>query len=232
MDRKTVFIIILHMSIWSALKKAFQVFISAPLLFLIIQIPETSVDILGRILPLFIGKSPYMLALSLFPYFCIASFVSLSATFLAVTHPRSSLRNLITQIGHHFSVLAATSILTGALVFMGFIAFILPGFYLMALYIYVPILVLSPPRQPWSSYLQESKVLAKRHLRSTLTIVLLVMGLGLFLELGLNVPDSFLDPWNHSLVMIYVFKLFISSVLGALAAVWIAVYIKEIQGST
>ena len=220
------------MSTWVAGKKGARLVFAHPLTFVLLQIPETSVDIVGRAIPLAVGENKWLLALILFPYFCVASFISLATTYLAVNNLRegagSALDRVFSRLKPKALPLLGTSVMTGLLVFMGFAAFILPGFYLMTLYLFVPILVLVRPPYAWSSYLHQSKILTQAHFKSLLCLTGVIIVVGLGIEFSIHVPDSFVDSWNAELIGLYAVKLCLSSAVGALAGVWISMYFDSI----
>ncbi len=169
------------------LDRVVQVWRKAPLLLLASQLPEASVDLVEKALGrTSLGQSPILLALTVLPYFWIAS----AASFFLTAHLvisldlgrdvsfRDSWNSLIARL----PALTTSSLLAGVVVLVG-IPLLLPGVYFMACYLFVPAcLATDPGDAPASVLLARSKKVARQRmgLILPLTTGFLVVGLGLF----------------------------------------------------
>lgn len=103
--------------------------------------------------------------------------ISTSLTFASVQQIESGGRPSFgvawRHVQAHAGSLAMASLLVGSLAGLGIFAAILPGLYFMAIYLFVPYLILVEPKAPLSVYFRKSKRLAKENFGKCLAFAML-----------------------------------------------------------
>ena len=200
----------------------------APLHFLVLQIPEVSVEAIYAFFPNLREAPLPLIAAVLFPYLAITSFLSSALTFASLRQARAggnpSLGNSINLVISKSKILFPTSLLTGVILLLGMVALLLPFLYFMALYLFVPFLVMTEGPLPWSVYLHKSKVLAKRRFWSCLALVLLMLAV----SFGSDAACNELREWIPSYGLVAL-KLMVSLVTSAVLGVWTGLFFLEMQ---
>ena len=127
-------------------------------------------------------------------------------------------------------------ILAGIVIALGFLSLILPGIYYLALYLFVPLVVIDEPRLPLSVYLLRSKKLAKASLKRTLALTLLLLFFGLFLAVLEGVLNEITGQLFASIflrnVTFLTANLFLSLVAGATMSVGVSHYYLTLKPNT
>lgn len=146
---------------------------------MLLQVPEASAEWLLRIFRP--HDKSVLLTLTLFvPYLFIVSFLSAALTFESVARFRGgepgSLASTWLAVQKRIGTLIPVSFLTGAMLALSL--FLLAPFYL-----FVPSLVMSEKKLPWSVYLHRSKTIAKRRLLPVIGIVVALVIVSLALDL-------------------------------------------------
>jgi hypothetical protein len=131
------------------------------------QIPLGLLVLLQRFLDPFLETHPIVAVLILLPLFSIGSSLGTAFNYLLITLPdernfSTFLKALRSLDKRKMTTLTLASLMVAIFFSLGLAAFVLPGLYFMALYFFVPILVISNPKQPVAQYLYSSKKLVTR----------------------------------------------------------------------
>lgn len=159
---------------------------AAPLHFLLLQIPETSIDFVDKWLEPLVQENHWILLVTVVPYFVVCSALSTSLTFVSVVEvcqgKRPTLATTLRAVLARLVPLLASAFLAAALVIVGLPLFFIPALYFLTIYLFVPYYVMAEPTGSPSIYLALSKRLAKANLGKTfgVTFILLAVGLGLY----------------------------------------------------
>ena len=211
-----------------------------PFAFLLLQIPELSTDWLMAWLHVKDQSVTFAKLVLLLPYICVTSTLTSSLTCaLVIERDREAsgaLGRALRLVGSRLGSLIPVSLLSGCIVLLGVAAAVLPGLYFMTLFLFVPQLLVTENRLPWSVYLSRSKRLAKKQLRRNLVLVLVIMGV---LASATAVSDHFQDLAEHSAslglsspAVVWTIEALLTLVLtaaGALVDVWISYYFLHVQ---
>lgn len=199
------------------------------------QIPLAILVLLQRFLDPFLENHPIVAVVILLPLFSIGSSLGTAFNYILINLPdRRNLRTFLKAIYSIGPTTITTLVLTSLMVAMffglGLAAFILPGLYFMALYFFVPILVVSSSKQTVAQYLYASKQIVT-HSRKNFYVTL-VIALAIFL---MELPISFLvNQLSEQFGYAPLFDVSFSICLGGLVDVFICFYflaLKE-EGTT
>ncbi len=161
----------------------------APILFILLQIPEVSVDWLDRGFRSYFEAHPFIGALTLFPYFTVASALSTALTAIAVAHMAGGRKTSVTEVFRaltpRLGLLIKTSLLSGLFVLVG-MPVLFPAIYFMTVYLLVPLVVVFDPPALAFSLLARSKNIVRARFWPVFffTIFFLSVGVGMFLVQG------------------------------------------------
>jgi hypothetical protein len=216
----------------SLFAQTFKTFRLAPWHFLLLQFPEAAADLLERLSP---GRAEEHLALKiilLFPSFCIASTLASSLTFASVLDLSKnvplSIGSSLRSVGEKWKTLIPTSVLLGIIILLGFLALILPGLYFMAAFLFVPQLIVTEPKLPWSVYFFKSKKLAKKAFLKTffaVTIFFIANVAGYFIgELGEGAVASLTGNTGVQVGLSVCLGIVLSVFTGAFVNLWISYF--------
>jgi len=211
-----------------AFKSTWGIFALAPIHFLILQIPEVSVEAIYALFPS-IREAPLPLILAvLFPYLSIVSFLSTAATFVSLESAKTgrpvTLNGSAVIVMERLGKLLPVALLTGLILLLGMVALVLPFLYFMALYLFVPFVVMTEGEHPWSVYLHKSKVIAKRHFWSCLFLVILMLIVSFGTDAASNELVN-LIPTPALVALKLLASLFTSAILG----IWNGLFFLEIK---
>jgi len=176
-------------SLSAALRSLFQTYSKAPLLFLVLQLPEVSVDWIDRAFRADFEKNPLLGALTLFPYFTLASGLSTALTAIAaaeiVADRPATWNGVWAKLNGKVWLLAKASLLSGLFILLG-MPVLLPAIYFMAVYLLVPLVVVLETPAPALALMVRSKNLVKPHFYKVLgfTLFFLAVGVAMFLAQG------------------------------------------------
>ena len=158
------------------------------LLFLL-QIPVGILVATQSLLEPYLESSPILALIFLLPLFSFVSSVCTALTYLVIqselsgNHPNfKNFRNLSST---QMKQLALCSLLVSVFFGLGLAALILPGFYFLACYLFVPILVISDPNRKVSEYLAESKQVVSQDKKTLITTMLFVI-IGFLVEIPIS----------------------------------------------
>jgi len=213
--------------------QAISMFLAYPFHFVALQIPELSVEFLQ----IAIGDKPtnrlLVIILIVLPYFCIATYLSRSLTYVSARQAlvgKPSFSTSMRVVCALWRTLIPVSLLTGILILCGFALFVVPAIYFLTVYLFVPALLITEPSSPWSSYLYKSKRLVGMAFPKTLLVVVMMMSLSAILEfdVGRDWLHSILPPgFPHSIT--YCTKLIAMAILGAICSLWISYHFESLR---
>jgi hypothetical protein len=168
----------------------------APLLLIAVQVPEAAFDLVDKTLTPITEKYPMIAIIGILPIVWLLSALSVSLTFAAILRlesgegARPTLRGVCQDLSPRLGRLLGASLLNGIVVLCGLLL-LLPGIYFMAIYLFVPQLVMTLPAYPATTYLSLSKKLVRDHFWSTLGVVLILF----VADFGLYVIGETLGTW-------------------------------------
>lgn len=198
-------------------------FTIAPFLFLLFQVPEAIIDGIELIADGWLESRPLMALALLFPVYCLSSSFSAAWTYLVAKQihegRKPTFRYCLHSLrGHASWILIQSSLAVGLVVALGVPALLLPAFYFMAVYLFVPWIIADGQSDTVGAALARSKRLIDGRIIEWICIVMAFIALGLMSHFGGDaIVKSFNrlsdSVWLH--VGTYVlFKLGISLTLG------------------
>lgn len=215
------------------MKDSLRTYRSLPFLLTFIQLPEAAVEPLSNWLMPTGDPNLLLIGLVLFPFLCFASFLSSSLTFLVVSQTRAGRRPrlmaLLAELATHAGTLIPVSLLTGLITVLG-LPLILPFLYFLAVYLFVPMLVLSEPRQPWSLYLSKSKALSKKRFWFSLGAILIMLLVQIGIGAGVPELERFF-PGSVSVAepALAILQGIATLMSSALMSLWISYYFLRLR---
>lgn len=198
------------------------------MLLTLVQLPEAFVEPLSTLLMPKGEPNLLLIFLVLFPFLCVASFLSSSLTFSVVrqvhTGVRPSLKAALKELRPCLSTLLPVSLVTGLITVLGLPLF-LPFLYFLAVYLFVPMLVMTHPKQPWSLYLHQSKMLSKKMFWRSVgaVLVMLILQVGI----GAGIPELeglFLVGSDATEPILAILQGIATLIASALMTLWISYY--------
>ncbi len=200
-----------------------------PLLLFLIQIPVGLLGVLQSLLEPYLEWHPVVALIILLPLFSMGSSLSTALTFLVVQTRNSDTHSNFShdwkRLTDRFTSLAGSSFIVALFFGLGLAALILPGFYFLAIYIFVPILAVSAPPQPISQYLYKSKKMITQSRKILFTTIGLVT-LSFLAELPLSLIANFLSSFFGGALIIDAAA---TMMLGALLDCFIVFYFLNLQ---
>jgi len=178
-------------------------------LLLLCQIPEILVTLVQKQIEKDQTDPHFFLFFLIYPVFCIFSALSSALTYLVIeksSKPRY-LREVLSALLSKLLLLSGAASLLGIVFLVATLAFVIPGVLVMAFYLFVPFLILQPPKGSFWSYFSESKQLFRKNkticlFTSSAMVVLSILSfLGfleapLILEIGISLLLSLvLNVW-------------------------------------
>ncbi|NQW44985.1 MAG: hypothetical protein HQ462_06225 [Deltaproteobacteria bacterium] len=160
----------------------------------------------------------------LLPLFSIGSSLSTAATFVLIEQKPSQglafLPIVFKEVFKRLIPLVLSSLTVSIFFGLGFAALIIPGIYFLAIYFFVPFIVMIQPRQPVANYLFQSKQLITRNRKTLLTMI----GIVLFTFL-IEIPMSFVsDSLLGNVPFAFFFEMLITMVSAGLINCFIVFY--------
>ncbi len=212
----------------SLLGKTFHAFVSSPLFFLLVQIPEASAEVVYELLTPYSQNNLILTFALFFPYLCVVSFLSSAAVFLGVDAlsrgRKPSFSEIFHKIWKKIGVLIPVSLLTGFIALLGLVALILPFLYFLAIYLFVPMLVVTESKQPWSVYLHQSKIQSKLTFKWSLAAVLVMLGVQVGQEILFRELARFGGGGENATFALFGLKLLTQLVSSSMIGIWISYY--------
>ena len=149
-------------------KKIFVTLLACPFTLGIIHIPEAILGTLQRLLETTLEGHPVIAFLVFFPFFTVMSSFTAALTLLVVLDleqkKKPSLKRCLSEVGRRASALATSGLLVGLVCILGLCALVLPAIYFMALYLFVPLVIMTEHDQEIPVYLYRSTQIAKKSL--------------------------------------------------------------------
>jgi hypothetical protein len=229
----------------STFRRFITSFKSAPLHFLLLQIPGASTDLFETwLLPDGKENSPgtIVLVLFFFLYVLIASGISSALTFASIRQmhggQRPNFRVSLTEVIKKLNLVIPASILVGVVCTLGIISLVLPGAYLMAIYLFVPQIIMDEDGVPLMACLNRSTKLARPALKTCFTVVIGILGtLVISYMVGENISTLIsnlqMDP-NVKILLAGLVKMLFSLLLGMIIDVFVSEFyysLKETGGA-
>ncbi len=208
------------MTLSQLLKATLDHFLKRPILFLLLQAPEMSGEIFAQILKMGGKEVSFTMILFFLPYFSIVSFFSTFLIFNAISSPGKKTGKLFSDLGARWKQLVPASLLTGVILVMGLFLMVVPFFYFMAIFLFVPHFIWIEPPQPISNYLALSKRFAKMHLKWCLLFVVLMFIFGFGVDALISEGAEMLALEGMDQVL-FALKTLISLTTGALMSIFI-----------
>lgn len=164
-------------------RRIFTVLSVAPLHFVSLQFLEALSSILEHTLESHGKENPIFAGLLFFPVFCIASSLGNALTFASVRQiglgKSPSFKQSWEEVSEVLGTLILASLVLGLVFVLGVMVFVLPAFYFMSLYLFVPQLILSEKGLKLSVYLFRSTKIAKTAFWECLFTVIGTMAIGI-----------------------------------------------------
>jgi hypothetical protein len=163
--------------------------------------------------------------------------ISLSATFFSFSVSKEgvplSIMGVVAALKERLRRLIPASVIVGIVCSLGIIAMYVPGFILMALYLFVPLLIMNEADSPVSVYLNRSTRLAKLAPIRTLVLVMIIMLLSFALDYGIErLIERVHGPSSGSglALVLVTSKMLIAMVWGALTSLIVCSFFMELKG--
>ena len=212
------------------IKKILSSFATIPLLFFFLQLPEGIAGTIETILEKQFEKQPVAAIVLFFPVFCIASTLSSAMTFAAlnrlVNGNRPSFNAVWGDVYPKLGKLVLASLLVGLVFVLGFCAMVVPAFYFMALYLFVPQLIMSEPNCKLSVYLFRSTRLAKTNLVTCISTVTATIAIGILTYLLSQTLGTWAGGFSEDnaarTMIVCGIDIFLSMFTGIFVDLWIA----------
>lgn len=195
-----------------------------------IQIPLGILVLIQRVSEPYLEQSPVLAVLLLVPLFSVGSSLCSALTLGLIEEipNKSTLPSLsaaLNKVLNRFKRLLLSSLVVSLFFGLGLAAFMIPGIYFMALYLFVPLIVLTEPEQPILSYLYHSKILVKQS-RKVLLTTLTIVSLSMVIELATTVLVEFISKIMGGALLI---DLFLTMSFGALLDCFIVFYFHSLR---
>lgn len=210
--------------------KTFQTLKSAPLLFFGLQFLEGLSSVIAKLLETRFESNPVLAVVLFFPVFCIASTLSNALTFTKIRG------ETLSTIWPYFGQLVLASLTLGLVFILGFAALILPAFYFMAIYLFVPQVILSEqPGMSLSLGLFRSTKIAKAAFKTCVLTAIGALGIAFLTfmiseSLGRWAGGVTENPFLRHSISIGI-DAFLSMSTGAIIDVWVCHLFLELGKS-
>ncbi len=213
-------------------------FFSYPLVFISVQSVQGVLSLLESILePRYSQTNPALLIAFFFPPYVITTTLSSALTFFVVRDIRAgkkpSIPSAFEAVRPHLKSLVLCSLVLGLIYVLGFCAFVIPVVYFMAIYLFVPFVIVTEPKAPFSVYLFRSTQFAKKNLLlSILTVIgILVVGLLTF-ALSKWLTDNLnrhLSSENLQVGLSFIIDFLLTLVTGSWIDSWVSNYFLNLK---
>lgn len=226
-----------------SLKSLFQFtarhFREAPTHFILLQTLNGLSGLVAKALESRFENSPLLAGALFFPIFCIASTLTCALTFISVNERENGRRVNLTEcfelLKPRLKSLVGASLALGFLFVLGLAALILPALYFMAIYLFVPLLLVSNSQMTLSPALYRSSKMIKNHRGTaafTVFVILLVGVLTFLVSYSLGrfaggiTSIEALRFWVSAGI-----DAFLTMLTGAMIDLWIAGFFMKVQKS-
>jgi hypothetical protein len=220
-------------SIGTIFKKTFQTFLTAPLLFLAVQIPQGIVDAADYYAEkAWSEKETLLMGLFALVAFVIGVVPS-AITFTLTWKKEKSLKIVLNHFAGRWSLLLLSAIVSGVLFALGVMAYVIPGILLMTFYLFVPYLIITEPKMPLATYFYRSSSLTKKNFLVVLsTVIVALVIFVVFQQLGEMLGERAMYSVEDSVIgnslLIAVTMLF-SILINALVNIWLSHFYLELK---
>ena len=210
--------------------QSFGFYRKKPFAILAAQIPMGILVIVQRVLEPHLEKHPILISSFLLPIFSLGTSWGTALTFLLMGGDsqapiKDQLLQAMANLFHKFKALFLTSLLTAIFFALGLYAYLLPGIVFIALYFFVPILVVSEPEQPVSRYFYQSKQLVTK----SYTLFFLTLSITLF-TFFVEIPISYLVEFlSERLGYAIIFDVSISMFVTGFIDIFICYYFLSLK---
>lgn len=214
----------------NTIKQSFGFYQKNPIAILTAQIPMGILVIVQRVLEPHLEKHPILISSFLLPIFSLGTSWGTAFTFLLMCGDsqapiRDQLSRAVASLFQNFKALSLTSLLTAIFFALGLYAYLLPGIVFIALYFFVPILVVSEPEQPISRYFYQSKQFVTKSYK----LFFLTFSITLFTFL-VEIPISYLvDFLSERLGYAIIFDVSISMFVTGFIDIFICYYFLSLK---
>lgn len=220
--------------------ESFRWFRTAPILFLLFQIPEALVEGVEDIAGNWIEGKPFAALALLIPAYCLSSAIASALTCSAVIQLKEGKKPTLAQAFRRFSGRGLTLILAalavGLAVALGIAAMFLPAIYFMAIYIFVPYIIADGEASTVGAALARSKRLVGKDVWKWCCLVAGLLAFGIATYFGGDLLVKSFNQINDSpsmhLLSYVIFKLGISLCLGAAIDLALANAYLKLKGRT
>jgi len=220
---------------YQSLKSAVNIFIAAPLHFLILQSPLILDSVVEAFYPSLYQSITWQTSLVLIFLSMGAGFLS-AATIISLKRRLGGERPSVVSVYREtltlWRQLIPATALFYALFLLGAQAFILLGIFFGAVFMYVPFLIGYQPGSPVFGYFNWSRRIAAKRIGSTLLFICLVFGTSIYAEISVSWWSELFQlagvPLDHAVRLGVIPRTATVLVLNALMDLWIAVYLVNL----
>jgi len=197
---------------------------------LLIQLPVGLVIAIQSFLEPYFESYPIVALVVLLPIFSYVSSLCTALTYLVLQSHRKNFRFLCSSLKtieiRKIKKLAVCSLWVSIFFGLGLAALVLPGFYFLASYIFVPILVMTEPELKSSQYLYESKQLIGKS-KKTLFTTILIVAFSFFIEIPISQVVTLIAKFTGGGIFI---DSFLTMIYGAFFDCLIVFYFLSLRG--
>jgi|LakMenEpi03Aug12_release.lakeMendotaPanAssembly.Ray.scaffolds.fasta_scaffold150842_2 hypothetical protein len=198
-----------------------------PLLFAI-HLPEGLLTLVQYFFESTFTQSPKTAFVFLYPLLCFSAIICSALSFLIVRSPETRKVNLYVlwkELQPHLAKLGLGSLALGLIMIPATLALLIPGLYVLTIYLFIPFLILEDAELKLSSCFYQSKVLAKEHIEICGLTALASFVISILPLLGLSLLDSPLFDSTLGIALETVFGM----VLSVLMNTWLSTLFLEVS---
>lgn len=160
---------------------------------LAIHLPEGFLTLLQHFFETAFPQSPKTAFFVLYPLLCFSAMLCSGITFLIVRTPETG-RLIFHQVWKnlvpHLPALFFASLALGLIMIPATLCFLIPGLYVLTIYLFIPFFILEDPKRSLSGYFFQSKLLATKHITVCGLTALASFVTSLLPFLGFSLLDS------------------------------------------
>ena len=214
------------MSIITLFRKTFRTLWGAPLLYLLIQLPQAIIDALEYYAEQVWGESQTLLMGGFALLAFIIGVIPSVITFAMVWKESRTLGAVLRFFHGKWGLILLSALVSGILFALGVMAYIIPGILLMTLYLFVPYLILTEEKAPLTTYFYRSSKLSRKKFKTVLAVVGAVLGLFIIFQkvgeaLGVHASEQLENPLLQKILLTSILMLF-SMFINAFVNVWLS----------
>jgi len=209
----------------------------APWHFFWLQFPAATIELVEKPTTAWLETHPVLTLLICLPYFFTVSILSTALTFSSVLvvnrNENPTFLGAFQTIKQHSRALVLAALLVGTVCALGMIALVIPGLYFTAVYLFVPHLILSDGKNPVMVYLHRSKLITKKVMLKTFSIVVSVFLASLVVFFAGETLGTWMGGLAHSdsirSLLLAAVKMSLAMLTGAVIDVGICYYFLRLQ---